>query len=137
MKPCAERILFICLIKYLSLNFCTDLSSKYDECGQRGSTSKQKQIHLATLSRSVFLPIFCPLPELISNCSLRGCQENCGITPAGSACYCKSGYEIGPDGKACKGEVSLNLVDGGMFLFVCIWGQFVTWNFIELDVTYV
>lgn len=26
---------------------------------------------------------------------------------------------------------------GGMFLFVCIWGQFVTWNFIELGVTYV
>uniref|UniRef100_H3DAP4 LDL receptor related protein 1 n=1 Tax=Tetraodon nigroviridis TaxID=99883 RepID=H3DAP4_TETNG len=40
--------------------------------------------------------------ELITNCSLRGCQESCGITPTGSACYCKSGYEIGPDGKACK-----------------------------------
>ncbi|TNM89007.1 hypothetical protein fugu_005261 [Takifugu bimaculatus] len=40
--------------------------------------------------------------ELISNCSLRGCEENCGITPTGPACYCKSGYEIGPDGKTCK-----------------------------------
>lgn len=44
------------------------------------------------------------LSELIGNCSLRGCQENCGITPAGPECYCKSGYEIGPDEKACKGE---------------------------------
>lgn len=44
---------------------------------------------------------------MIANCSLRGCQENCGITPTEPACYCKSGYEIGPDGKACKGEASI------------------------------
>lgn len=46
----------------------------------------------------------CPPAELIANCSHKGCQETCAITPAGVACYCKSGYEIGPDGKTCKGE---------------------------------
>uniref|UniRef100_A0A3Q3XIF9 EGF-like domain-containing protein n=1 Tax=Mola mola TaxID=94237 RepID=A0A3Q3XIF9_MOLML len=40
--------------------------------------------------------------ELISNCSLSGCQEHCAVTPAGPACYCKSRYEISPNGKTCK-----------------------------------
>uniref|UniRef100_A0A8C4HE85 EGF-like domain-containing protein n=1 Tax=Dicentrarchus labrax TaxID=13489 RepID=A0A8C4HE85_DICLA len=40
--------------------------------------------------------------EFMSNCSLTGCQENCAVTPAGTACYCKSGFEISPDGKTCK-----------------------------------
>lgn len=43
-------------------------------------------------------------PEFASNCSLSGCQENCAVTPGGTACYCKSGYEISSDGKTCKGE---------------------------------
>ncbi|AWP02987.1 hypothetical protein SMAX5B_014046 [Scophthalmus maximus] len=40
--------------------------------------------------------------EYISNCSLMGCQESCAVTPGGPVCYCKSGYEISPDGKTCK-----------------------------------
>lgn len=49
---------------------------------------------------------FCPPAEFIANCSHKGCQESCGITPSGVACYCKSGYEISPDGKMCKGELN-------------------------------
>ncbi|KAJ0023664.1 hypothetical protein NQD34_003563 [Periophthalmus magnuspinnatus] len=40
--------------------------------------------------------------ELISNCSIWGCQEHCAVTPDGPACYCKNGYEIKQDGKTCK-----------------------------------
>uniref|UniRef100_A0A8D0AW64 LDL receptor related protein 1 n=1 Tax=Sander lucioperca TaxID=283035 RepID=A0A8D0AW64_SANLU len=40
--------------------------------------------------------------EFMPNCTLVGCQENCAVTPAGPACYCKSGYKISPDGKTCK-----------------------------------
>uniref|UniRef100_A0A4W6FD01 LDL receptor related protein 1 n=1 Tax=Lates calcarifer TaxID=8187 RepID=A0A4W6FD01_LATCA len=40
--------------------------------------------------------------EFMSNCSLGVCQENCAVTPGGPVCYCKSGYEISPDGKTCK-----------------------------------
>ncbi|XP_053083242.1 low-density lipoprotein receptor-related protein 1 isoform X3 [Pangasianodon hypophthalmus] len=40
--------------------------------------------------------------ELISNCTLAGCQENCAITHSGPVCYCKNGYEISQDGKLCK-----------------------------------
>ncbi|TMS19458.1 Low-density lipoprotein receptor-related protein 1 [Larimichthys crocea] len=40
--------------------------------------------------------------EFVSNCSIAGCQESCAVTPTGTACYCKSGYEISPDGKTCK-----------------------------------
>ncbi|KAI4875171.1 hypothetical protein NFI96_001323 [Prochilodus magdalenae] len=44
-----------------------------------------------------------PFYELISNCSAAGCQDNCAVTRTGPKCYCKSGFEIGPDGKTCKG----------------------------------
>ncbi|XP_042180439.1 low-density lipoprotein receptor-related protein 1-like isoform X1 [Oncorhynchus tshawytscha] len=40
--------------------------------------------------------------EFATNCTLSGCQDNCSVTPLGAACYCKSGYEIGLDGKTCK-----------------------------------
>uniref|UniRef100_A0A3P9BHD9 Low density lipoprotein receptor-related protein 1Aa n=1 Tax=Maylandia zebra TaxID=106582 RepID=A0A3P9BHD9_9CICH len=40
--------------------------------------------------------------EYITNCSHMGCKEHCAVTPAGPACYCKTGYEISPDGKTCK-----------------------------------
>nr|XP_061813958.1 low-density lipoprotein receptor-related protein 1-like [Nerophis lumbriciformis] len=40
--------------------------------------------------------------EFISNCSLMGCQDNCAVTPAGPACFCKSGFEISADRKTCK-----------------------------------
>lgn len=40
--------------------------------------------------------------ELISNCTLAGCQENCAVTHSGPVCYCKNGYEISQDGKLCK-----------------------------------
>ncbi|KAF3856478.1 hypothetical protein F7725_017201 [Dissostichus mawsoni] len=40
--------------------------------------------------------------EFVSNCSLQGCQESCAVTPSGPACFCKSGFEISPDGKTCK-----------------------------------
>nr|XP_043876657.1 low-density lipoprotein receptor-related protein 1-like [Solea senegalensis] len=30
------------------------------------------------------------------------CQESCAVTPGGPVCYCKNGYEVGPDGKLCK-----------------------------------
>lgn len=69
----------------------------------------RRPLFLRTL-RQKLIPVFCtpPLlclpPEFMSNCSLSGCQENCAVTPGGSACYCKSGYEISPDGKTCKGE---------------------------------
>uniref|UniRef100_A0A668U5R0 EGF-like domain-containing protein n=1 Tax=Oreochromis aureus TaxID=47969 RepID=A0A668U5R0_OREAU len=42
--------------------------------------------------------------EYTTNCSHMGCKEHCAITPAGPACYCKTGYEISPDGKTCKGD---------------------------------
>lgn len=59
-----------------------------------------------TVSAAFLHTFYClsPPAELIANCSHKGCQETCAITPAGVACYCKSGYEIGPDGKTCKGE---------------------------------
>ncbi|KAM4582658.1 low-density lipoprotein receptor-related protein 1-like isoform 1-T1 [Fundulus diaphanus] len=37
-----------------------------------------------------------------SNCTVIGCQDSCAATPQGPACYCKSGYEIGSDGRTCK-----------------------------------
>uniref|UniRef100_A0A674B3R5 LDL receptor related protein 1 n=1 Tax=Salmo trutta TaxID=8032 RepID=A0A674B3R5_SALTR len=40
--------------------------------------------------------------EFAANCTLSSCQDNCSVTPSGTACYCKSGYEIGLDGKTCK-----------------------------------
>ncbi|XP_076861463.1 low-density lipoprotein receptor-related protein 1-like isoform X3 [Brachyhypopomus gauderio] len=40
--------------------------------------------------------------ELISNCTIAGCQDNCAVTRTGPLCYCKSGYEISQDGKTCK-----------------------------------
>ncbi|XP_078803799.1 low-density lipoprotein receptor-related protein 1 isoform X7 [Oryzias latipes] len=40
--------------------------------------------------------------EYMSNCTISTCKENCAVTPAGPACYCKSGYEISSDGKTCK-----------------------------------
>uniref|UniRef100_A0A4W5QI25 LDL receptor related protein 1 n=1 Tax=Hucho hucho TaxID=62062 RepID=A0A4W5QI25_9TELE len=40
--------------------------------------------------------------EFATNCTLSGCQDNCSVTPLGTACYCKSGYEIGLDGKTCE-----------------------------------
>ncbi|XP_029548487.1 low-density lipoprotein receptor-related protein 1 [Salmo trutta] len=40
--------------------------------------------------------------EFATNCTLSVCQDNCSVTPLGTACYCKSGYEIGLDGKTCK-----------------------------------
>uniref|UniRef100_A0A3B3CNN9 EGF-like domain-containing protein n=1 Tax=Oryzias melastigma TaxID=30732 RepID=A0A3B3CNN9_ORYME len=40
--------------------------------------------------------------EYMSNCSISTCQEHCAVTPAGPACYCKSGFEISSDGKTCK-----------------------------------
>ncbi|KAF7208497.1 transcript variant X2 [Nothobranchius furzeri] len=40
--------------------------------------------------------------EQRSNCSIKGCQENCTATPAGPVCYCKNGYEISSDGKTCR-----------------------------------
>ncbi|RVE72792.1 hypothetical protein OJAV_G00041090 [Oryzias javanicus] len=40
--------------------------------------------------------------EYMSNCSISTCQEHCAVTPSGPACYCKSGFEIGSDGKTCK-----------------------------------
>uniref|UniRef100_A0A669F8X1 LDL receptor related protein 1 n=1 Tax=Oreochromis niloticus TaxID=8128 RepID=A0A669F8X1_ORENI len=40
--------------------------------------------------------------EYTTNCSHMGCKEHCAVTPAGPACYCKTGYEISPDGKTCK-----------------------------------
>uniref|UniRef100_A0A6Q2X199 EGF-like domain-containing protein n=1 Tax=Esox lucius TaxID=8010 RepID=A0A6Q2X199_ESOLU len=40
--------------------------------------------------------------EFATNCTLSGCQDNCSVTPSGTACYCKTGYEIGLDGKTCK-----------------------------------
>jgi hypothetical protein len=46
----------------------------------------------------------CLSTEFATNCTLSGCQDNCSVTPLGAACYCKSGYEIGLDGKTCKGE---------------------------------
>uniref|UniRef100_A0A669F5C0 LDL receptor related protein 1 n=1 Tax=Oreochromis niloticus TaxID=8128 RepID=A0A669F5C0_ORENI len=42
--------------------------------------------------------------EYTTNCSHMGCKEHCAVTPAGPACYCKTGYEISPDGKTCKGD---------------------------------
>ncbi|XP_049327868.1 low-density lipoprotein receptor-related protein 1 isoform X3 [Astyanax mexicanus] len=40
--------------------------------------------------------------ELISNCTLAGCTDKCALTRTGPLCYCRTGYEIGPDGKTCK-----------------------------------
>uniref|UniRef100_A0AAR2JKN9 EGF-like domain-containing protein n=1 Tax=Pygocentrus nattereri TaxID=42514 RepID=A0AAR2JKN9_PYGNA len=40
--------------------------------------------------------------ELISNCTLASCQDNCAVTQTGPMCYCKSGFEISQDGKTCK-----------------------------------
>ncbi|XP_072522388.1 low-density lipoprotein receptor-related protein 1-like [Salminus brasiliensis] len=40
--------------------------------------------------------------ELISNCTLAGCHDNCALTRTGPLCYCRSGYEISQDGKTCK-----------------------------------
>ncbi|KAK7915952.1 hypothetical protein WMY93_011713 [Mugilogobius chulae] len=57
--------------------------------------------------------------ELVSNCSVWGCQEHCAVTPDGPACYCKSGYEISADGKTCK-DVEQMAIDWltGNFYFV-------------------
>uniref|UniRef100_A0A3B3RZD4 LDL receptor related protein 1 n=1 Tax=Paramormyrops kingsleyae TaxID=1676925 RepID=A0A3B3RZD4_9TELE len=40
--------------------------------------------------------------EFASNCTQHGCQGNCSVTPAGPMCYCRSAFEVGPDGKSCK-----------------------------------
>ncbi|XP_037535815.1 low-density lipoprotein receptor-related protein 1 [Nematolebias whitei] len=40
--------------------------------------------------------------EYRSNCSIKGCQENCTATPLGPVCYCKNGFKISSDGKTCK-----------------------------------
>jgi len=37
-----------------------------------------------------------------SNCSTKGCDHICMETPEGSACYCKSGYELSDDGISCQ-----------------------------------
>lgn len=42
------------------------------------------------------------------NCTLAGCQDNCAVTRTGSMCYCKSGYEIGQDGKTCTGQLRMH-----------------------------
>lgn len=58
-------------------------------------------IYSSFLSSVALFPF---ISEYITNCSHMGCKERCAVTPAGPACYCKTGYEISPDGKTCKGE---------------------------------
>lgn len=48
--------------------------------------------------------------EFAHNCTIMGCQNNCSITLSGPKCYCKNGYEVGEDGKMCKGEFEPVLV---------------------------
>ncbi|XP_041434027.1 low-density lipoprotein receptor-related protein 1B-like [Xenopus laevis] len=40
--------------------------------------------------------------ELQTTCQKINCQYNCAITRNGTECYCRDGYEIGPDGRTCK-----------------------------------
>ncbi|XP_066526626.1 low-density lipoprotein receptor-related protein 1-like isoform X2 [Hoplias malabaricus] len=40
--------------------------------------------------------------ELMSNCTIAGCHDNCAITRLGAMCFCKNGYEIDQGGKSCK-----------------------------------
>ncbi|KAL6483429.1 hypothetical protein MHYP_G00083010 [Metynnis hypsauchen] len=40
--------------------------------------------------------------EFVHNCSTMGCHDHCSITPSGPKCYCRNGFEVGEDGKACK-----------------------------------
>lgn len=49
-------------------------------------------------------PLFFSI-EFAHNCTVMGCQYNCSITLSGPKCYCKNGYEVGEDGKMCKGEL--------------------------------
>ncbi|MEQ2202585.1 Autophagy protein 7, partial [Xenoophorus captivus] len=46
------------------------------------------------------------LPTVIAASKRR---ESCAVTPQGPACYCKSGYEISPDGRTCKDKQLVNL----------------------------
>ena len=41
--------------------------------------------------------------EKAPGCHFEGCQFNCSVTHEGPKCYCNPGYEVGPDGKICKG----------------------------------
>lgn len=79
-----------------------------------GKSSGFKEL-LLLVSTSIliffFVHFLCLFPELLSNCSHMACQESCAVTPGGAVCYCKSGYEIGPDGTKCKGESCPRLTD--------------------------